>query len=94
MKKSRILTGILGMLILTLAILTVSCEEEKLFTCNNRSSYTVTVTNANGDGITIAPGSTKSIYLLGDTTLNDIYYSPANLVSVSLSGQTITFRDR
>jgi len=94
MKKNRILTGVLGILLLTLVILTVSCEEEKLFTCNNRSSYTVTVTNANGDGVSIAPGSSKSIYLLGDTTLNDIYYSPADLVSVSLSGQTITFRDK
>jgi hypothetical protein len=65
-----------------------------LFTCNNRSSYTVTVTNASGDGVSIASGSTKSIYLLGDTTLEDIYYSPSNLVSVSLSGQTITFRDK
>jgi hypothetical protein len=85
----------IGFVLLLVSIFVLAgCDLEKLYTCNNRSSHTVTVTDSSGNGVVISPGSSKSIYLLGDTTLDDIYYTPANLVSVSLSGQTITFRDR
>jgi ABC-type Fe3+-hydroxamate transport system substrate-binding protein len=85
----------IGFVLLLVSIFVLAgCESEKLYTCNNRSSYSVTVTDSSGNGVVISPGSSQSIYLLGDTTLNDIYYTPADLVSVSLSGQIITFRDR
>lgn len=80
--------------ILIFAFLFSGCDSEKLYTCNNRSSHSVTITDSNGSGIVIPAGGSKSIYLVNNVTLNDIYYSPSNLVSVFISGQTITFRDK
>jgi len=95
MKKRKILVLVFGFVTLMfIAFVITSCDLEKLYTCNNRSSYSVTVTDSKGSGIVIPSGGTKSIYLVDNATLYDIYYSPADLVSVSVIGQTITFRDR
>jgi ABC-type Fe3+-hydroxamate transport system substrate-binding protein len=94
MKKNFALGLVL--LLISVFVVLVGCEDidlDQLYICYNNSSYSVTVTDSSGSGIVIGPGTSKSIYLVGDTTLNDISYSPSNLVSVSLSGNTITFRD-
>jgi len=87
--------SILAMLLLAVGIALSGCAEDlEVYSCYNASSYTVIVTTEEGESVSIPSKSTKNIWLLGGVTVYDLYYIPANLVSASISGTTITFRDR
>ena len=102
MKKSKVLfAGILGIMLLLFGLTLTSCDEEDLadiasmetYYFRNRSSYTVTVTAANGNSVVIAPGGNDSALYNRKITISDAVYRPANLVYPTLSGNTFTFWD-
>ena len=95
MKK---LFSIFGLLILLFSVLAITgCDElaEKYFGFNNNSSHSVTVSVVGeGTSFTLAPGQSQSVWLGENVTIDDIIYQPANLVSVSRTGNAFFFRDR
>lgn len=70
-------------------------EDEGLFYFTNSSTHTVTVSAVGGaSAFTLASWETKSFVITGELRTTDLIYQPANLVSVSKSGRTFTFRNR
>jgi hypothetical protein len=92
---------LIGLLVLAIGLFLVGCDEivdeiaKSYFGFNNYSSQAVTVSVAGGgSSFTLAPNQSQNVYLAENVTINDIIYSPANLVSVSRTGNAFYFRDR
>jgi len=100
MKKSKLFVlGLIGLL-LTGGLVMMGCDVlEEVFkdayNCQNLSSHTVYVWDYNDVQQTIPPGRTITVWLNKDQ--DSIYYikwGPADLVNISKSGKTLTFRNR
>ena len=96
MAKRVFRLGMLAM-VLVFAIVVTGCDEvaQRYFGFNNNSSHNVTVSVVGGgSSFTLAPSQSRNVWLADDVTINDIQFSPANLVSVSRTGNAFFFRDR
>ena len=96
MANKRLRLGVLVM-VLVFGMMITGCDTvaERLFSFNNNSSHTVTISVAGGgSSFTLAPRQSQSVWLTGNVRISDITYSPANLVRVSRSGNAFSFRDR
>ena len=95
MANNKKFWGILAMTLI-FGMTVVGCDEvnARFFGFTNLSSHTVTVTDANGQGISLLPGTSQNVWLLEDLRITDLVYTPAHLVSVSRIGNAFTFRDR
>ena len=63
------------------------------YTVYNRSSYSVTISDATGSH-TISPSDSFTARFNKEATIYDVYYSPSDKVKVSQSGTTFTFSDK
>ena len=84
-------------MLLLSALTLIGCDEiaEKFFSFNNYSSQTVTVSVVGGgSSFTLGPTQSQSVWLTENVTISDIIYQPANLVSVSRTGNAFYFRER
>jgi hypothetical protein len=68
-------------------------EAGLVYTFDNRSSHDVTVWDDTGR-VTIPAGGSLSARFNKDATIYNVSYTPADLVSASLSVTTFTFRDK
>jgi len=69
-------------------------ERDRQYTVINHSSHTVTLmVRGGGSRVSIPAGTTTIITLVGNVTLNDLDFTPANFVRPTISGTTITFRN-
>ena len=62
------------------------------YTIYNRSSYSVTISDATGSH-TLSPGDSFTARFNKEATIYDVYYSPSDKVKVSQSGTTFSFSD-
>ena len=90
--------SIFGFCLLLFSVLALTgCDEiaQSYFGFNNYSSHAVTVSVAGGgSSFTLNPGQNQSVWLAENVTIYDIQYSPANLVSVSRTGNAFYFSNR
>jgi hypothetical protein len=70
-----------------------STEEGMVYTFYNSSSHTVTLSDDTGSH-TLSPGDSISVRFNRSASIYNVDYSPTNLVAVSQSGGSFTFRDK
>jgi hypothetical protein len=71
----------------------VSTEQGQTYTFYNSSSHQVTLSDDTGT-YTLSPGDSVSCRFNRSASVYNVDYSPVDLVSVSQSGGSFTFRDR
>ncbi|MDR2185029.1 MAG: hypothetical protein LBO80_05100 [Treponema sp.] len=71
----------------------VSTEQGQVYTFYNHSSHPVTLSDDTGS-YTVSPGDSVSCRFNRSASIYNVDYSPVDLVSVSQSGGSFTFRDK
>jgi len=98
MLKKNIKRLVAAMLLMCFMVVMGGCDIETtnelldMYTFRNYSSYEVTLIIHEGTR-TISRGGSVTGQLPKGTTMDDVYYSPANLVSVTQAGRIFTFNN-